>query len=203
MVSLLLLKQMFNRRDERVVARWVENPCWQFLSGCEDFQWRLPCEPSDLVYFRQRIGDAGAQLLLVARAQLHGAAAQERTVVVDTKVQEKNITHLVDSKLHLCAIEHRGVLQGRTVRPRRPFQERHLGLVLFHAKPAAPCVLLCEWHVYSALRVGRMWQKRPQEYRFSSHRDTVFLLTAFPFAGNWPTDHKLRSQVNAGNPKSS
>jgi IS5 family transposase len=113
MVSLLLLKQMFNLGDETVVARWVENPYWQFLSGFEDFQWRLPCDPSDLVYFRQRIGEAGAQLLLAASAQLHGEAAQERTVVVDTTVQEKNITHPVDSKLHLRVIEHCRRLAGK------------------------------------------------------------------------------------------
>lgn len=113
MVSLLLLKQMFNLGDETVVARWVENPYWQFLSGYEDFQWRLPCDPSDLVYFRQRIGEAGAQLLLAASAQLHGKAAQEGTVVVDTTVQEKNITHPVDSKLHLRVIEHCRRLAGK------------------------------------------------------------------------------------------
>lgn len=30
MVSLLLLKQMYDLGDETVVARWVENPYWQF-----------------------------------------------------------------------------------------------------------------------------------------------------------------------------
>jgi IS5 family transposase len=106
MVSLLLLKQMFNLGDETVVAAWVQNPYWQFFSGLEDFQWTLPCDPSDLVYFRQRIGEAGAQLILSVSAQMHGAAAREATVVVDTTVQEKNITHPVDSKLHVRIIEH-------------------------------------------------------------------------------------------------
>jgi len=123
MVSLLLLKQMFNPGDETVVARWVENPYWQFLSGFEDFQWRLPCDPSDLVYFRQRIGEAGAQLLLAASAQLHGRAAQERTVVVDTTVQGKNITHPVDSKLHLRVIEHcRRMAQREGITLRRSYR---------------------------------------------------------------------------------
>jgi IS5 family transposase len=106
MVSLLLLKQMFDLGDETVVAQWVQNPYWQFFSGCEDFQWALPCDPSDLVYFRQRIGEAGAQLILSVSAQMHGAAAREATVVIDTTVQEKNITHPVDSKLHVRIIEH-------------------------------------------------------------------------------------------------
>jgi IS5 family transposase len=38
MLSLLLLRQMFNLGNETVAARWVENPYWQFLGGFEDFQ---------------------------------------------------------------------------------------------------------------------------------------------------------------------
>jgi transposase, IS5 family len=119
MVSLLLLKQMFDQGDETVVAAWVQNPYWQFFSGCEDFQWSLPCDPSDLVYFRQRIGEAGAQLILSVSAQMHGTAAREATVVIDTTVQEKNITYPVDSKLHVRIIEHcrrLAAAQGVTLR---------------------------------------------------------------------------------------
>jgi len=42
-----------------VVAQWVQNPYGQFFCGWEDFPWELPCDPSDLVYFRQRIGEDG------------------------------------------------------------------------------------------------------------------------------------------------
>jgi IS5 family transposase len=129
MVSLLLLKQMFNLGDETVVERWVENPYWQFLSGFEDFQWELPCDPSDLVYFRQRIGEAGAQLILAVSAQMHGPAARETTVVVDTTVQEKNITHPVDSKLHVRIIEHcRRLAEGEGIRLRRSYRRKLRGL---------------------------------------------------------------------------
>lgn len=106
MVSLLMLKQMFNLGDETVVGAWVQNPYWQFFSGFEEFQWELPCDPSDLVHFRHRIGEAGAQLILAVSARMHGAKAQEAEVVVDTTVQEKNVTHPVDSKLHRRIIEH-------------------------------------------------------------------------------------------------
>lgn len=99
MVGLLLLKQMFNQGDETVVAAWVQNPYWQYFCGMSEFQWQLPCDPSDLVYFRRRIGEAGMQRLLKVSAQLHGAKAQEPEVVVDTTVQEKNITHPTDTKL--------------------------------------------------------------------------------------------------------
>lgn len=89
MVSLLMLKLMFDMGDETVVGAWVQNPYWQFLSGCEEFQWELPCDPSDLVYFRQRIGEAGAQMILSVSARMHGRQAREEAVVVDTTVQEK------------------------------------------------------------------------------------------------------------------
>jgi len=99
MVGLLLLKQLFNQGDETVVAAWVQNPYWQYFCGMGEFQWQVPCDPSDLVYFRQRIGEAGVQRILQASAQLHGPAAQEKEVVVDTTVQEKNITPPTDTKL--------------------------------------------------------------------------------------------------------
>ncbi len=99
MVGLLLLKQMFNQGDETVVAAWVQNPYWQYFCGMAEFQWSVPCDPSDLVYFRQRIGEAGVQRILKVTARLHGDQAQETEVVVDTTVQEKNITPPTDTKL--------------------------------------------------------------------------------------------------------
>ena len=98
MVGLLLLKQVYDQSDEEVVERWVENPYWQQFCGLSDFQWELPCDPSDLVYFRQRIGEQGVALILAVSAQLHGARAQEREVVGDSTVQEKNVTYPVDTK---------------------------------------------------------------------------------------------------------
>jgi IS5 family transposase len=65
----------------------------------KEFQWLVPCDPSDLVYFRQRIGETGVQRILQVTARLHGDKAQESEVVVDTTVQEKNITHPTDTKL--------------------------------------------------------------------------------------------------------
>jgi len=42
---------MYDQSDEDVVERWVENPYWQQFCGMSDFQWELPCDSSDLVYF--------------------------------------------------------------------------------------------------------------------------------------------------------
>jgi hypothetical protein len=80
-VGLLLLKQMFNQGDETVVAAWVQNPYWQYFCGMSEFQWQVPCDPSDLVYFRKRIGEVGMQRILKVSAELHGDKAQEAEVV--------------------------------------------------------------------------------------------------------------------------
>ena len=106
MVSLLILKQLYNLSDESIVERWVENPYYQFFSGETLFQWEFPCHPTDLVYFRKRIGEEGVKKILKVSIDLHGRKAREREVLVDTTVQEKNITFPTDTKLYKRVIEH-------------------------------------------------------------------------------------------------
>jgi IS5 family transposase len=106
MVSLLILKQLYDLSDESMVDRWVENPYFQFFSGETVFQWSFPCHPTDLVYFRKRIGEEGVQKIFQVSIDLHGNKAKEKEVVVDTTVQEKNITFPTDTKLYKRIIEH-------------------------------------------------------------------------------------------------
>jgi IS5 family transposase len=101
MVGLLLLKQLENLSDERVVEVWVQNPYYQAFCGMEHFQWQFPCDPSELVYFRKRIGESGVEKIFQASVLLHGGQALEREVVIDTTVQEKNITFPTDTKLRV------------------------------------------------------------------------------------------------------
>lgn len=104
MASLLYLKHVYALSDEDTVARWRENPYWQHFSGERYFQHDLPCDPSSLVRWRQRIGEAGCEWLL---AQSIEAARRGRvirrdsvdTVVLDTTVQPKAIAHPTDSRL--------------------------------------------------------------------------------------------------------
>jgi len=100
MVGLLLLKQLHNLRDERVVEQWTLNPYFQFFCGEREFQWSAPCAASELVHFRHRIGPDGGEKLLAVSVALHGAKAQEKAVVLDTTAQEKAITFPTDAKLH-------------------------------------------------------------------------------------------------------
>lgn len=106
MVSLLILKQLYDLSDETIVERWVENPYFQYFSGESVFQWHFPCHPTDLVYFRKRIGEQGVEKILKVSIDLHGKRAKEREVLVDTTVQEKNITFPTDVKLYKRIIEH-------------------------------------------------------------------------------------------------
>jgi len=106
MVGLLLLKQIENLSDERVVEAWTKNPYYQAFCGMEYFQWEVPCDPTDLVHFRKRIGEAGVEKIFKASVLLHGKAALEREIVVDTTVQEKNITFPTDTKLRVKVMAH-------------------------------------------------------------------------------------------------
>ena len=72
MVSLLIFKQLYNLSDESVVARWLENPYYQYFSGMEYFQWEYPCNPSDLVRFRNRIGKEGIERIFKMSVDLQG-----------------------------------------------------------------------------------------------------------------------------------
>ncbi len=105
MVSLMILKHTYNLSDEETVAQWEENPYWQYFSGEEVFQWRYPCDPTDLVYFRKRIGEEGVEKLFEVSVKLHGKKAMEKEVIADTTVQEKNITFPTDSKLQKRVIQ--------------------------------------------------------------------------------------------------
>lgn len=106
MVGSMLLKQMYNLGDETFVARWIENPYWQYFCGEVYFQYEGPYDPSDFVHFRKRIGEEGAQRILKLSISLYGSReVHEKEILIDTTVQEKNITFPTDSKLHKKIIE--------------------------------------------------------------------------------------------------
>jgi len=104
MASLLYLKHSFNLSDEEVCQRWSENVLWQFFSGMEYFEHRLPCDATQIGRFRRDVGEEGLEQLL--KATVDAAVAMKAVkpkalerVIVDTTVQEKAIAHPVDSRL--------------------------------------------------------------------------------------------------------
>ena len=105
MIGLLLLKYIYNLSDESIVERWIENPYWQYFSGEKVFQTQKPFDPTEFIHFRNRIGKEGAEKLLKVSIRLFGKESQEKEVLIDSTVQEKNITYPTDAKLHKRIIE--------------------------------------------------------------------------------------------------
>jgi len=99
-VGLVLLRQIYNLSDEAIIDRWIENPYWQYFCGEHVFQKTKPMDPSEFVHFRKRIGEEGSEKLLKLSIKLFGKEACEKEVLIDSTVQEKNITFPTDSKLH-------------------------------------------------------------------------------------------------------
>ncbi len=110
MVGLHYLKHVHDLSDEEVVARWVENPYWQFFCGFDFFQHEAPIEASTMTRWRQRIGPAGLEEMLKASvgvaldSGMTKPGSLER-VSVDTTVQPKAIAHPTDSRLYWKALQ--------------------------------------------------------------------------------------------------
>ena len=104
MAGLNYLKYTYNLSDEALVERWLENPYWQYFCGETHFQTDFPCDASSLSIWRRRIGEEKLKLLIeetirVAIEKKFVTQKELSQVVVDTTVQEKNITFPTDAKL--------------------------------------------------------------------------------------------------------
>lgn len=99
MVGCLLLKRMYNLGDETLAEAWKMNPYMQYFCGMTHFEHKFPCDPSDFVHFRKRIGEEGVEKIFKYSVLIHGKNAQETQVLSDTTVQENNTTFPTDAKL--------------------------------------------------------------------------------------------------------
>ena len=109
MVGLEYLKYTYNLSDEELVMRWLENPYWQYFSGEVYFRVDLPLHYTSLGKWRHRIGAEKLKLILeetirIAKEKKFVTDQDLSRVVVDTTVQEKNITFPTDTKLLSRAI---------------------------------------------------------------------------------------------------
>ena len=111
MASLLYLKHAFNLSDEELVERWSENVIWQFFSGREYYEPKLPCDATQIGRFRSAIGEAGVEELLKATIDTAVTTKAIRPIeferiIVDTTVQQKAIAYPTDSRLLEVARHH-------------------------------------------------------------------------------------------------
>ena len=104
-VGLHYLKHAYNESDESVVARFLENPYWQYFCGYKQFQHELPIDPSSMTRWRKRLGPEKMEELLLATID----TAKEKNLLtgrhvervnVDTTVQEKAIAFPTDARLY-------------------------------------------------------------------------------------------------------
>ena len=105
MCGLLILKQLYDLGDETVIPAWIQNPYFQYLCGEAHFQWKQPCDPSDLVHFRKRIGADGIEKIFAQSVRIHGKQGQNKNINIDSTAQEKNITFPTDTKLRKKIID--------------------------------------------------------------------------------------------------
>ena len=105
MVGLLMLKHLRNVSDESIVEQWSENVYYQYFCGLEMFDSNPPCAASEMVHFRKRIGEKGIELIFRESIRVNGDDSNDSHVIVDTTVQEKNITFPTDTNLHKKVID--------------------------------------------------------------------------------------------------
>ncbi|WP_329902946.1 IS5 family transposase [Porphyromonas pogonae] len=103
MCGLLILKHLRNISDESVVEQWSENAYFQYFCGMQEFTPSFPCNASELVHFRKRIGERGIELILAESIRVNDDKNEKDhhdTAFIDSTVQEKNVTYPTDAKLH-------------------------------------------------------------------------------------------------------
>ena len=110
MTGLIILKHIRNVSDESIVEQFQENAYYQYFCGERFFTTEQPCDPSELVHFRHRIGEAGVDLILKESVLVNDDYDKQGptgcgSVFLDTTVQEKNITFPTDAKLANKIIE--------------------------------------------------------------------------------------------------
>jgi transposase, IS5 family len=138
--GMLLLKRMFDESDESVIDRWVENPYWQYFCGEVYFCHEPPFDRTELIKFRKRVGEEGAELLLKISIDLYPKKeVQEKEVLLDTTVQEKNITYPTDVKLQKKIIEKcRKIAKDEALQLRQVYRKELKQLMIdqrFHNHP--------------------------------------------------------------------
>lgn len=122
MVGLLILKHLRNVSDESIVEQWSENNYYQYFCGELNFVPGVPCEASELVHFRKRIGEWGMELILKESIRINGRDGQEQHLSIDSTVQEKNITYPTDAKLHRKIIARcKAISKKNGLKPRQSY----------------------------------------------------------------------------------
>ncbi len=118
MVGLHYLRYMFDLSDESIVWAYIENPYYQYFCGEKVFQYAFPIDRSSMSRFRQRLKKKKLYKLLQEtiksgfKSKVLKVNSIE-TAVIDSTVQEKNISYPTDAKLYYKGILLLGKLAKR------------------------------------------------------------------------------------------
>lgn len=164
MAGLHYLKSTYDLSDEEVVARWVENPYWQYFCGAKYFEHALPIDPSSMTRWRNRVGEEGIQSLLqrTIETAIATRVVNERSFTklnVDTTVQEKAIVFPTDAKLYYA-------MRQRLIR-----LSRKLGLTLRQSFVRLAKKALIQANRYA--HAGQMKRKRKAQRQLKTYLGRV------------------------------
>lgn len=113
MVGCLLLKHLYNFDDETLEKAWIMNPYMQHFCGRVFFEHEFPCDPSNFVHFRKRIGEKGIEKIFAYSVRMHDAKTNTSNFVLsDTTVQENNTSFPTDAKLCKKVIDYCNKIAG-------------------------------------------------------------------------------------------
>ena len=109
MVGLHYLRYMFNLSDESIVWAYIENPYYQYFCGEKVFRHTFPIDRSSMSRFRQRLKKKKLYKLLqeTIKSGFKTKTIKAKSIecaVIDSTVQEKNISYPTDAKLYYKGI---------------------------------------------------------------------------------------------------
>lgn len=81
MVGMMLLKNFYNLSDERVVARWLENPFMKYFTREKVFQKLPSMNPVVMTKFRKRIGEKEAEKVFKISMMVSGFLKSNHRVI--------------------------------------------------------------------------------------------------------------------------
>ena len=91
---------LYNLGDETLEKSLDHEPYMQYFCGRVFFEHEFPCDPSNFVHFRKRIGEKGIEKIFACSVRMHDAKTNTSNFVLsDTTVQENNTSFPTDAKL--------------------------------------------------------------------------------------------------------
>jgi IS5 family transposase len=104
LISIYMLKIIYNLTDEGVITAWKQNVFYQAFSGAVFFCPCQPFSPETLCNFRKRVGQEGFELIFAETVKIHGLHCLEKEAIIDSTAQIKAITYPTDTKLRMAVI---------------------------------------------------------------------------------------------------